>query len=583
MNRKKILRILKLMRWRLMVVALMILSLWAVNALIYSSLTDLSITYLEALFTDITPVLLAWQLTVTFILIAFAGHEAWRMYKEYWMGARLEVSEDKFQTTFEKTDEAIMEADAEGTIVLANPAAARMLRYASPEELIGQSIMQLYTEPERRDEVFAHLKKKGSLDNVELTFRCKDGSTVCGLGSILAHRDDEGNVIGTAGFFTDINERKRMEDDLRKLRLAMEQSADGIAIIGQERKITFANNSFATMHGYEPAEVLGMQLKQFFFEDRMAEYRGHRKQIQRHGSVISEVIHRRKDGTPLPTLWSATAVKDNDGKFLGAVAVAKDITQRKQMEQQLKDYSVNLEKKVSERTVELQEAQEKLVRSEKLAAIGQLASGITHDLRNPLSVINNIAYYLRMRLPDADEKVNKYLDMLEKEVLISKNIINDLLDFVRVRDPEMCEVTVEAILENALRRTNIPNYVSLKHDMTDGLPAVYVDPDQMERVFVNIIDNAVRAMTSGGSLEIISALDIDYIIVRFTDTGHGVADDHMDKIFEPLFTTREKTGGTGIGLAICKSIVEAHNGSIDVESKDGDGSTFTIKLPVAGK
>jgi len=446
--------------------------------------------------------------------------------------------------------------------------------------LIGTSIVELYSEPQRRDEVFHHLAKKGSLDNVDITFKCRDGGTVCGLGSILVHKDDDGNVTGMHGFFTDITERKKMEDDLGKLKLAVEQSVDGIAIINAERRISFANDAFARMHGYEPSEVVGMQVKDFFFEERKDEHTSNRKKLHSEGSVIVEVVHRRKDGSPIPTLWSATLIKDSEGKAVGSVAVAKDITERKQMEQQLKDYSLNLEKKVDARAKDLKATQEKLVRSEKLAAIGQLASGIAHDLRSPLAVINNIAYYLKLKLPDTDEKVTQYLDMLEKEVSISKNIINDLLDFVRVKEPKPSVTTVEAIVSQMLKRIDVPGNVEVKCDLPAGLPDLMVDSDQLERVFINIVENAMHAMPGGGRLDISSAAVDHCVIVKVADSGDGIAKNHIGKVFEPLFTTRDETGGTGIGLAICKSIVEAHRGTIKVESKADEGTTFIVKLPV---
>jgi len=229
----------------------------------------------------------------------------------------------------------------------------------------------------------------------------------------------------------------------------------------------------------------------------------------------------------------------------------------------------------------LKEAQERLIRSEKLAAIGQLASGVGHEIRNPLGVIGNSVYYLNMRLKYVDEKVKKHLDILKREVERSNMIVTDLLDFSRVKPPSLEDVDVNHIIKDAIAGVKLPENIVLETKLGEKLPRVLLDPDQVQRVFLNVISNALEAMPDGGRLEVNTGLEEGFIEISLKDTGEGVSEDHLQKIFEPLFTTKAR--GIGLGLATAKAIVESHKGNIEVKSKIGKGTTCTLKLPLKEK
>jgi signal transduction histidine kinase len=233
----------------------------------------------------------------------------------------------------------------------------------------------------------------------------------------------------------------------------------------------------------------------------------------------------------------------------------------------------------------LLETQEQLIRSEKLAAIGQLASGVGHELRNPLGAIKNAAFYIRRRvgntdLPTTEPRVMEFLSIIDEEVNSANKVITDLLGFSRVSKPAAAPANIAGIIEDALRYTPIPEKVTLAKEINNNLPMVTVDGEQIKQVFINIILNALQAMPEGGRLEIKASDKGQFVEVEFTDTGGGIPDEIKNKIFDPLFTTKAK--GVGLGLSVCKTIMERHRGEIRVESQVGQGATFTISLPAQG-
>lgn len=250
---------------------------------------------------------------------------------------------------------------------------------------------------------------------------------------------------------------------------------------------------------------------------------------------------------------------------------------------QLRSFNVELEKQVQERTVELREAQGRLVRAERLAAIGELSAGVAHELRNPLGAIKNAAYYIKGKLRGSDlardSRVGEFLEIMGEEVESSNQIITDLMDFARVNPPNLSPTTYETVVENTLSRIEINKNVNVIKAFEPAFRRqVLVDSEQLRRAFANLIKNADEAMPEGGTLTISARAADGFVELQFRDTGHGISEADLPKIFDPLFTTKPK--GIGLGLAIVKQIIERHAGSISVTSKPGEGATFTIRLPV---
>jgi len=230
----------------------------------------------------------------------------------------------------------------------------------------------------------------------------------------------------------------------------------------------------------------------------------------------------------------------------------------------------------------LRETQEQLIRSEKLAAMGQLASGVGHELRNPLGAIKNAVFYIRRRLaktdlPTIEPRIPEFLNLIDEEVDAAVKIVTDLLSFSRVAKPTVSPVSIADVIEDALKHTPLPENVELTKDIDNNLPMVMVDADQIRQVFLNIAFNALQAMPEGGHLDIRTSGKGEFVEVEFADTGGGIPKSIINKLFDPLFTTKAK--GVGLGLSICKSILDRHEGDIRVESEVGKGTTFTVSLP----
>lgn len=222
---------------------------------------------------------------------------------------------------------------------------------------------------------------------------------------------------------------------------------------------------------------------------------------------------------------------------------------------------------------------EELARKERLAILGQLAGGVGHELRNPLAVLATSVYFLKMTLGgNADPKIVKHLGIVEQELSNANEIITNLLDFSRVRQPERVRVSTAQIVQNLLDRHDFGS-IELEKKVEDF--EVVVDTGQIRQVLVNLVTNAIQAMPDGGRLRVTTGREDKEAWIAVEDTGAGIDPALREKIFQPLFTTKAK--GIGLGLAVCESLIRANGGSISVQSEVGKGSTFTVHLPLDGE
>jgi len=252
--------------------------------------------------------------------------------------------------------------------------------------------------------------------------------------------------------------------------------------------------------------------------------------------------------------------------------------------QKLIEWGKTLEKKVEERTKELREMQEHLIQSEKLASLGKLAAGIAHEINNPLG---GILIYSHLLLEDTSKKSPHYenLKKIVKETSRCKDIVRGLLEFARPKEPEMTLININDAVDRSLaivEGQTIFQNITLDKTYASDLPKIVADESQLQQVFMNIIINAAEAMDGKGKLSLRTSMNTDrtHIEIKISDTGHGIKEEDKKRLFEPFFSTKEVGKGTGLGLAISYSIIQKHQGTIEVESQEGKGSAFIVKLPI---
>jgi len=423
------------------------------------------------------------------------------------------------------------------------------------------------------------------------------------------------NVTYLVGMGIDITERRRSEEALRaseeRFRSVVDNVGIGIALISPNMEILSLNRQ---MKEWSPA--IDVSQRPICFRsfnrpprDEICSYCPTAKTLKdglMHESITETptefgVINFRVVSSPL---------KDSEGNVIAAIELVEDITERKRTEAEIKRLNDELEHKVQERTAQLVNAQEELVRNEKLSILGQLAGSVGHELRNPLGVMNNAVYFLKTVLPESDETVREYLNMIKSEIDNSERIISDLLDFSRTKTPQIRSITVDELLSTSLGKCSVPENVKIETNIPAALPSLTIDPFQMVQVFQNLITNACQAMSKGGELKISAKKagvrglglevseekpisipqfpipvsspqpptpDRDFIEITVSDTGDGISPENINKLFQPLFTTKAK--GIGLGLVVSKRLTEGNGGRIDVESRLGKGTTFKLLLP----
>jgi two-component system NtrC family sensor kinase len=249
----------------------------------------------------------------------------------------------------------------------------------------------------------------------------------------------------------------------------------------------------------------------------------------------------------------------------------------------VKRFNRELERRVEERTAELQAAQQQLIQAEKLASIGQLAAGVAHEINNPIGVILGFTQLLLKKTPE-ESSLYKPLATMEREGLRCKEIVQGLLDFARQNRTRLGRVCLNDVIEAAaelMPHHTHSDLVRVVKEYDPSLPPVLGDEYKLQQVFVNLLINAYQAMPDGGELHISSLSADGQVCATISDTGAGIAADHLGRIFDPFFTTKDVGEGTGLGLSISYGLIEQHGGTIEVESEPGAGATFVVRLPVA--
>ena len=342
--------------------------------------------------------------------------------------------------------------------------------------------------------------------------------------------------------------------------------ANPIFVKDEDHRWIFLNDAYCEFMGYKREDLIGKSDFDFFPKNEAQEFWQKDQLVYDSGQMnINEEKFTDANGKSHIILTKKVLfAQENTGQKV-LVGIINDITELKSTNDQLR------------------EALDKLVRSERLAALGEMAAMVGHELRNSLGVIRNSVYFLKIKLARTlkENKVHRYLDILEEQVRISDKVITDILTFNRIKPPVLRKENINDIIIGELDEIEFPKGVRKNLSLDKALPEIEIDVDQLNRVFMNVVDNALDAMPDGGELSVKTFLQDPWFVVSFGDSGMGIASENLSNVFKPGFTTKKH--GSGLGLAICESIVGLHNGRIEVKSQVGQGTQVIIYLPYLSK
>ena len=509
---------------------------------------------------------------------------------------KLSVSKQRTETIFNSVQSGVLVIDVEShKIIEVNPAAAKMIGVAG-EKIVGHVCHRFICPAQKCACPITDLQQRE--DSSERVLLNKDGKEIPILKTVIPFILEGRECLLES--FIDISERKQMEEELRRLARAVEQSSEGIAVADMDGNIEFVNSAWAQMHGYRPDEVLGKHLKIFHTtEQLLTDVNPFNDLVMKNGSHQAEVGHARKDGSTFPTRMTATLLKDDDGNPIGLLGIVRDITERKQAESALK---ITLEK-VESVNVHLEQqtalANEMAEKAEAAnIAKSRFLANMSHEIRTPMNAVVGMSHLLAdTELSDEQKHFVKIIQQSADSLL---NIINDILDFSKIEAGKLDLELIDFDLIQLLKEINGMMEIEARDKdlqyfcQVDPAVPQYVsgDPGRIRQVLVNLVGNAVK-FTHKGKIQIQvnripgkKPADERQIALMFKviDTGIGISPDKIQTLFDAFTqvdaSTTRKFGGTGLGLSIAKNLIEMMGGHLDVSSQEGKGSVFTFTVPL---
>lgn len=355
-------------------------------------------------------------------------------------------------------------------------------------------------------------------------------------------------------------------------RLLIEEMQEGAVMLSEDNSILYCNKGFSQMVEVPLTKLVGSNIETVISQEHLDDFRVLLAACRKSkGAIAREITIQIAGNKIVPVYVSASSL--TTGKLTTVFIVATDLSQH--MEEALKRYTQDLESTVRERTNQLKE-------KERLAAIGQTASMVGHDIRNPLQSIVSELYLARVEIddfPDNDAKnsLKESIQLIEEQTFYINKIVADLQDYTKPLTPKPQTVEIDSIVKESLSSIIIPHNTTVNLNLKDGTKII-VDPLYLKRVLVNLVSNALQAMPNGGQLTIGTDFADEYVSITVKDTGLGISEEVKPMIFQPLFTTKAK--GQGLGLAVVKRLTEALKGTVTFESIIGNGTAFIVKLPL---
>jgi PAS domain S-box-containing protein len=497
----------------------------------------------------------------------------------------LRQSEERFRNVFENARDIVFTMSKDGVFLSLNPAFEEISGWPA-QDWVGKNFAPL-VPPEDQPWAMGALERtiRGvTVEPFELPVYKKDGERFIGEFIVAPLQQDESAVL--LGICRDVTERKRIEEALseseHRFRTIFDTAPDGIFTLTLEGVLAAVNPAVAQFVGWSAAELVGTPFAIWIHPGDLEPINSAFFDVLSGKSVEVEARVRVKGGGYKVLDFTATPLTMH-GNMSGVLGFFRDVSERRRMEAQIRKWNEELEVKVRERTRQLSEAQDELLRKEKLAVLGQVAGSVGHELRNPLGVMSNAVYFLQTVLADADDNVKEYLDIIRNEIAGSERIVSDLLDSVRTKPPQITSVGLAELVAQALGKLALPPTVQVKLDMPETALQLRVDALQMQQVLRNLISNAIEAMPEGGTLQIGAAADParKTVTISVRDSGVGMTPEQLGKLFQPLYTTKAR--GIGLGLVVVKNLTEANGGKVEVKSEAGKGTMFSVTVPAASR
>jgi PAS domain S-box-containing protein len=476
-------------------------------------------------------------------------------------------AERRYRQLFDNIQEGVFFATPDGRFIEANDALARVLGYSGRQDLLQADIRsQIYSSVEQFDEFARVMREDGAVRNHELTLRRQDGALTHVLVNAFAVRDAQQNVVQYRGAMQDISGLRNSQSELHRERdfsaKVLDNTQSLILVADTNGRVSYANRRWYEM-GYQQHQLIGRPLEELIAESRrqaLADAFSATLAGQQIDSLELQVI--RGEGRIGHFAVNLSPIRDEEGQIASIVAVMSDVTD-----------SASL--------------QAKLMHAEKMAAVGQLVSGVAHEVNNPLTAILGFADLL-LENPEMPDSARKDLRVILQEAQRTKQIVQNLLSFARQMPPQRKPVQLNVILRRTvqLRAYDLHSRgVEVIEQLLPDLHPIVGDSHQLQQVFLNILNNAYDAVRDTGRparIEI-RTTNLDHLVeVLFRDNGRGI--EFPERIFDPFFTTKEIGKGTGLGLSICYGIVREHGGEISCHNNsDGNGATFIVRLPAVSE
>lgn len=488
---------------------------------------------------------------------------------------RLRASEQNYRRLFENVGVGVYVSSKRGKFLNANRALLDMLGYENKVEFLGIDIKQdLYINPEDRKKFQEMIEPHGRVVDYEVDFKRKDGTPIPVLMTANVRMSQTGTILGYEGICVDQSQRQQMEKKLREaydfLDNTIQSSPNAIMCTDMNGNIIMWNKGAEETLGYKASDVIGkMNVVGNLYTESMARKVMKMMRSNQYGGKgklrSCPMTFKRNDGREVEGNLSASIIYDDKGNEIASVGFFVDLGEMMEM------------------NTKLRRTQEQLLQSEKLAAMGRLTSQIAHELNNPLYGIMNTLELMKTEI-SPDNKRRKLLDMSLSETERLADMLRKMLSFSKPDQEERSPVNLNTILDEILllhKKQLWEHTININATFHEALELVYASKNQLRQVFLNIISNAKDAMPDGGTLTVTTAGDTDHVRVLISDTGFGIQEKHLDMIFETFFTTKtDSVKGVGLGLSVCYGFIKDHGGDMLVESEPGQGTTFTIILPV---